>query len=210
MEGKKVIRMDDTFLPDGVVYWPQLAESLPDVLARNACGDSWSHALEGFLSPLADDALRAEIAGLMSEMLDTPLGNSPRWFRLSADACAYQARSSVGLVHGIAHTLEGPLRDAFPEDGWGHAKLCATYLWPVMAFDCQADGKANRLLAEHGVTAEDVMKVSRELHDAAAYRQAQPMLIGHWRNILRDQCTRTNVRLVRPADIGFFAKWGAQ
>lgn len=210
VEGQKEIRMDDRFLPDEIVYWPELADDLPDHLARTACGDSWSHALEGFLSPLANDALRMQIAELMSRMLSASLGNSPEWFRLSAEACAAQARSSVGLVHGIAHTLEGPLRAAFPDQGWGHAKLCSCFLAPVIAFNGQAAGKSSRLLDEYGVDLGGVSKVTQELHDPSAYRSALPLLIENWRTILRDQCTRTNVRLVRPADVEFFEQWGLQ
>ncbi|MDH3275721.1 MAG: iron-containing alcohol dehydrogenase [Gammaproteobacteria bacterium] len=208
--GQKDIRMDDRFLPDQVVYWPELADDIPGDLARTACGDSWSHALEGFLSPLADDALRNEIAELISRMLNTPLGNSPRWFKLSAEACGAQACSSVGLVHGIAHTLEGPLRTSFPDQRWGHAKLCSSFLAPVMAFNGQGDGKSNRLLAQYGVDKKGVLKIARELHDASAYRTALPFLIDNWRTILRDQCTRTNVRLVRPSDLEFFERWIAE
>ena len=210
VDGQKAIRMDDRFLPDQVVYWPELADDLPDSLARTACGDCWSHALEGLLSPLANDELRKEIAELMSRMLRAPLGNSPEWFQFSAEACAAQARSSVGLVHGIAHTLEGRLLTAFPDQGWGHAKLCSCFLEPVMAFNGQADGKSNRLLAEHGVNVDGVLKVARELHDASAYRAALPLLIDNWQMILRDQCTRTNVRLVRPSDIEFFERWSPE
>lgn len=209
-EGRKAIRMDDRFLPDHVVYWPELADSLSEDLARSACGDSWSHALEGFMCPLADDPLRKEIAALMCRMLDIPLGSSHKWFRVSAEACVAQARSSVGLMHGIAHTLEAPLRTEFPDQSWGHAKLCSTFLWPVVVFDGSADGKSNRLLSEYGVNVEDVLEVARELHDASAYRTALPFLVDNWRSILRDQCTRTNVRLVRPADLEFFQRWQAE
>ena len=210
VEERKAIRMDDRFLPDRVVYWPELAKSIPDGLARTACGDSWAHALEGFLSPLADDALRQEIAELMSRMLNTSLGNSPDWFKLSADACAAQARSSVGLVHGIAHTLEGLLRAEFPDHDWGHAKLCSTFLSPVLDFNGQADGKSNRILVEHGVNVDGIRRVTKELHDADVYQAALPLLVDNWRMILRDQCSRTNVRLVRPSDIEFFERWGSR
>lgn len=206
-QGQKAIRMDERFLPDEVGYWPELAESIPEELARMACGDCWSHALEGFLSPLADERLRLEIVELMNRMLDTPLGNSPVWFRLGAEACRAQARSSVGLVHGIAHTLEGPLRAAFPEQGWGHAMLCSRFLAPVMAFNGQSDGKSSRLLEDHGVDEQGISSVARELHDGDAYRTALPFLVDNWRTILRDQCTRTNVRLVRPSDLEFFERW---
>jgi alcohol dehydrogenase class IV len=206
-EGRKAIRMDDRFLPDQVVYWPELAESLPDDLARAACGDCWSHALEGFLSPLAEDTLRDEIAGLMRRMLEHRIGNDPAWFGLGGEACAAQARSSVGLVHGLAHTLEGPLRARFPDAGWGHAKLCSVFLWPVLAFNSQSDAKATRLMAQHGVNVDDVVHVAQQLHDSQAYQSALPFLAGNWRSILRDPCTRTNVRLVRPADLEFFERW---
>ena len=207
INGKKSIRMDDRFLPDYVVYWPELAEDIPDARALTACGDCWSHALEGFLSPLANAALRKDIAALMGRMLDVPLGKDPDWFRLSSEACAAQARSSVGLVHGIAHTLEGVLSRAQPESDWGHAKLCSTFLAPVLAFNGQDDGKSIRLMEEYGVETGRVMEVVGRLHDSEAYRAALPLLIENWRTVLRDQCSRTNVRLVRPGDIGFFEAW---
>ncbi len=207
IDGSKSIRIDDRFLPDHVVYWPELAKEIPDHLAVSACGDTWSHALEGFLSPLASETLRMDIAALISRMLDVPLGNDPAWFRLSSEACAAQARSSVGLVHGIAHTLECILIREQPESRWGHAKLCSTFLAPVMAFNGQGDGKSSRLLAEFGIEAERVMDVVGRLHDFDAYCAAMPLLAENWRTVLRDQCSRTNVRLVRPADIEFFEAW---
>ena len=210
VDGKKSIRMDDRFLPDHVVYWPDLAESIPEVLALSACGDCWSHALEGFLSPLANEALRKDIAALMSRMLDISPGNDPAWFELSSEACAAQARSSVGLVHGIAHTLEGVLRREQPESDWGHAKLCSTFLAPVMAFNGQDDGKSSRLMEEYGVESGRVIDVVGRLHDSEAYCAALPLLIENWRTVLRDQCSRTNVRLVRPADIEFFEAWSLE
>ena len=76
-----------------------------------------------------------------------------------------------------------------------------------MYFNAQADGKSNRLLAENYVNRDDVLDVSKELHDEAAYQAARPLLVDNWRTILRDQCTRTNVRLVRPADVEFFERW---
>lgn len=206
-DGRKEIRLGDCFLPDQIVYWPELAESIPEGLARTACGDCWSHAIEGFLSPLADGALREEIADLIGRMLVVPLGNSPEWFKLSAEACAAQARSSVGLIHGIAHTLEWPLRTESPDKGWGHAKLCSSFLAPVMAFNSRADGKSSRLMEEYGVDVERVSDLLHELHDTSAYQTALPFLVASWGTILRDRCTRTNVRLVRPSDLEFFKRW---
>jgi alcohol dehydrogenase class IV len=203
-KGKKEIRMDPRFIPDHRVIWPELAASLSAAAARHGCGDCWAHALEGFLSPLATESLRGELAELMRHMLSLPLGNDPRWFEPSARACAGQAQSSVGLVHGIAHTLEAPLRVASPHDGWGHAKLCANFLYPVMEFNRRGSNHWGELTSQHGVDARRVLEVCRELFDRPAYRQAAALLREHWRAVLRDPCTRTNSVLVRPQHFDHF------
>ena len=114
-QGKKEIRTGDDLIPDIRCLWPELANSIPGNIARYACGDSWSHALEGFLSPLADDRLQQNLAEVIQEMLKLPLEADPRWFEPSAAACVGQAYSGVGLVHGIAHSLEGYLRADSPQ-----------------------------------------------------------------------------------------------
>ena len=86
---------------------------------------------------------------MIKEMITLPLGNDPRWFELSARACAGQARTSVGLVHGIAHTLEHHLRVEFPKAGWGHAQLCSLFLRPVIEFNRQHSPKWKRLMQEY-------------------------------------------------------------
>jgi alcohol dehydrogenase class IV len=181
------------------VVWPELAATIPAERARMACGDVWAHALEGFLSPLAKPELRRELAGLLQEMLRLPLGNDPAWFDVSAQACAAQARSSVGLVHGIAHTLEekGP---------WGHAQLCATYLLPVMRFNLEVSAKPQALLAEFAIDRDAVLRALSALHDPETYRRSLPVLSENWKSVLRDPSTRTNCALVRPQHLDFFTK----
>lgn len=201
--GKKEITVDVAWLPDVRVVWPELAADLGEVRAREGCADALSHAVEGFLSPLANDDLRAEIAALLAEMLRTP-HLDPAWFELSARACAAQARSSVGLVHGIAHALEGPLAEALPRAGLGHARLCATFLWPVLRFDRETMPKVSALFQKHGVDEGALLRAAGGLLDPAAYRAAFPVLEARWRDVLRDACTRTNVALVRPASLEFF------
>ncbi len=111
----KEIFVDPALVPDYACFWPELAETVPEELAKYACGDAWSHAIEGFLSPLADKMLQEDLSSVIRQMLELPLSNDPRWFEPSARACAGQARSSVGLVHGIAHTLENRLRQDFQQ-----------------------------------------------------------------------------------------------
>lgn len=202
--GRKTIHVDDRLLPDARAIWPELAETVPPALARDACGDTWSHALEGFASPLASDSLRAELASLMRTMLALPLDTDARWFEPSARACAGQAASSVGLIHGIAHTLEAPLIAAHPGAGWGHARLCATFLWPVLRFNLESSDKVRTIANAHGLDFDAIARVARNLFNPAAFSQALPLLTEHWRSVLRDPCTRTNPVLVRPASLEFF------
>lgn len=205
-DGRKVIRMGPEYVPDVRVQWPELAGSIPPRLARHACGDAWSHALEGFLSPLATDELLSETASALSAMLDLPIGADPRWFEASAAACRLQSQSSVGLVHGIAHTLEGPLRAAQPDFGWGHAALCSTFLWPVLSLTLGLSERAQDRLASAGIDSGRVSEVARELFEEEAYDRALPLLTAHWQSVLRDPCTRTNGTLVRPSQLEHFQR----
>lgn len=194
--GAKEIRMGEEYLPHARAVWPEHAGTVPPERARAACGDAWAHALEGFLSPLATEALRDDIAQIVRDMLDTGIGNDARWFELSARAAAAQARSSVGLVHGIAHTLEAAT-------GFGHARLCATYLRPVFAFDRRVE-KVEALLRTHGLNGEAIASATAQLFDADDYRATLPQLEQLWPSVLRDRNTRTNATLVRAADLPFF------
>jgi alcohol dehydrogenase class IV len=207
-EGIKSIHVDAALLPDARAIWPELARSVPPDRATDACGDTWSHALEGFLSPLASPELRRELVRVMRAMLGLPTSNDPAWFDLSAKACAGQAASSVGLVHGIAHTLEAPLRRTQPNAGWGHARLCATFLHPVLEFNLANSQKPLALAREFSLDLERVRGAVRQVFRAARFAAALPLLEEHWRNVLRDPSTRTNSVLVRPNAIDFF-KGGA-
>ena len=200
-DGKKVIRMGAELVPDATMSHPEFAKTLPAELIKHACGDAWSHALEGFLSPLGTDETRADLAVVMKRMLQQPIGYADAWFELSALACAGQSKASVGLVHGIAHTLEGII-------GWGHAKLCSLLLLPVMSFN-QTRSPKWPFLAEHGLDDVIVLNMLRQLFEPSAYAEALPVLKEHWMKVLRDPCSRTNSALVRTADVEFFESFKA-
>ena len=203
----KKIRVDPTLVPDKACFWPELAQSIPENLARDACGDAWSHAMEGFLSPMATDQLRGDLATVIRQLIALPIGNDPLWFEASAKACSGQAQSSVGLVHGIAHTLEGILRSKFPGDNWGHARLCATFLLPVMEFNRQSAEKWNLLASEFDLDESTIFSKLKQLSDQEAYNQALPYLDEYWMDIVKDPCSRTNSSLVRPGSKAFFLEW---
>jgi alcohol dehydrogenase class IV len=198
-DGKKYIRLDSQFLPDIVVTWPELGATVDHDRARRACGDVWTHALEALLSPLASSELRREIAALVGRMLEMPLAYAPEWFDLSARASALQAQASVGLVHGMAHTLE-MVTDA---PRVGHAGLCATLLAPVLAFDRRGSTWSDRL-AENGLSEERLVGVASLLYEPRLYEALIPFIEREWRTILRDPCTRMNGTLVRPDALSHF------
>jgi alcohol dehydrogenase class IV len=196
--GRKDFRISPAARPDAVIYLPELSESVPLARQRAACGDCWSHALEGFLSPLASPGLRAELAQVIRRLLALPLSFDPRWFELSALACAGQAMAGVGLVHGIAHTLEAPLREQQPERNWHHAQLCSIFLEPVMRLNQAGSEKWNQLLTEYQLPETEIWLTLRALFEPELFRAALPMLCQKWRDVLRDPCSRTNSVLVRP------------
>jgi len=207
-DGKKRIELDDALLPDARCVWPELAEDLPEWRAREACGDAWSHAVEGFLSPLGGEGLRAEIAQLLRSMIALPLGRDAAWFEASAAACAAQARAGVGLVHGIAHAIEGPLaRDLRPDErAFGHARLCSLFLAPVLALNRELSPKFDDFTAAHGVDGAAVLAVADALFDRTSYRRTLGVLEANWRSVLLDPCSRTNSALVRPQHLTFFTE----
>jgi hypothetical protein len=196
--GRKEIRLAPESLPDVIVYWPELAHSVPAARQRTACGDCWAHALEGFLSPLATADLRQGLAEVIRRMLALPLAYDPQWFELSALACAGQAQAGAGLVHGIAHTLEGPLWQQQPEKNWHHAKLCSVFLSPVMRLNRENSNHWRELMADYRLAEDGILPVLHELFEPDQYRAALPVLRAEWRNVLRDPCSRTNSVLVRP------------
>jgi alcohol dehydrogenase class IV len=204
--GKKTIYVGEDYLPDIRVVWPELAEDISPERLRQAIGDVWAHALEGFLSPLASDPLRRELAKAIETILSLPLEYHPDWFEVSAQACNAQSRSSVGLVHGIAHTIEGPLRKRFPQKRLGHAALCSVYLWPVLSFNMHNSDKVAELFGAYGLDQHAVLRSTKTLYDSELYLNFLPALEQHWRLILRDPMTRTNCTLVRASHLSFFTE----
>jgi alcohol dehydrogenase class IV len=200
----KEVCIDDGFLPDVRVVWPELAQNAPMHLMRYACGDTWSHALEGFVCPLATDDLRLELAGTMHELLTLPIGYDSRWFDVSARACAAQARAGVGLDHGIAHVLEPVLRAAHPGDGWGHARLCSAFLSPVLHLLVSVSDKAQGLVSAYGLDLAAIESAAHSVGSADDYAACLPTLMDCWPRVLRDPCTRTSCVVIRPSYVSYF------
>jgi alcohol dehydrogenase class IV len=143
-------------------------------------------------------------------MLELPFGYDPRWFEASAAACRLQAASGVGLVHGIAHTLEAPLHKEHPQSDWGHAKLCAVFLLPVLRFNLAHSPKFTNYAAEFGVDAGAVLAVARRLFEPESYAEAMTLVPAQWTAIARDRCSRMNHVLVRASAVEFFKEFKAE
>lgn len=204
IEGKKIIHKRMELLPDIRLIWPQLASRIPEFLTHYASGDVWSHALEGFFSPLAHDCLREDLAQVIKKLMHTPRKNHFKWFELSARACAMQAQSSVGLVHGIAHILEGILKRNYPDKYFGHAQLCSLFLWPVFTLNMKFLKKIDYLLSRYRIDGQDVLTQLKGFFDEDNYKIALPFLAKNWKTILHDPCTRTNCLLVRSDHLSYF------
>jgi len=202
--GKKSFFIGTEYLPDVRAVWPKLIEGIPDEFIAYACGDVWAHALEGFLSPVGTDETRAELADVIKGIVDLPIGKDTAWFEFSARACAGQAASSVGLVHGIAHTLEVVLRDNNPKRAIGHAGLCSIFLWPVLSLNMKHSIKIHEQINVAGLDKERIVEIVKSFYDEAVFRELMPVLEEHWRTILRETSTRTNSMLVRPSYIEYF------
>ncbi len=205
--GIKEIHMDPAFLPDAIVYWPELLKSIPESRAFYACGDAWAHVLEAFFSPLATPGLRAQAASLIQRMHTLPLAKDAGWFEASGDASSIQAACSVGLVHGIAHTIEMALAAEHPGDRWSHARLCSVFLFPVMSLNDDVSPKFRSLCREYNLDFDSLLGVTQRLFEPEPYRQALPMLAKLWPVILKDRCTRTNGALVRSKHLAHFEKF---
>jgi len=199
-DGVKEIAIDDAFLPDARVVWPEPSATAPTALRRAGAGDVWAHTLEALISPLAGDSIREDAAALVHELLPlTPGGeHATTWLDLSARACALQSRASVGLAHGIAHQLEGPL-------GIGHARVVAAVLPSVFALAVAEAPRWEDVAAAHELDAERIAARLAQLADPEDLSAIRAALSEYWRAILRDPMTRTNGFLVRPAHLDAFS-----
>lgn len=206
---KKDIHYSDYMIPDLYVVWPDLARSAPPHLLRFACGDVWAHACEAFCSPLATEGIRQWAAELMREIAGYPLGFDERWFDASAAACLLQARSSVGLIHGFAHVLEPMLRNADPGGNWSHARLCSTFILPVLNFNLSRSPKIETLAAQYGLKLDTVHGAARCLFSESDFLAAMAIAEQNWQGITRDRCSRTNSILVRRDSLAFFQQFPA-
>jgi len=72
---------------------------------------------------------------------------------------------------------------------------------PVLRFDLESSDKAATILSSAGVDIDATLKAAEALWSRQDAEQLWPEVRELWRSVLRDQCTRTNVALVRAASL---------
>ncbi len=204
---KKEIFKESGLLPDYRSIWPDSLVDIEPEQARNACGDTWSHILECFLSPLCSHEVRQQCAHLMQEMLSDKSASYVTWFNWSARACHLQSLAGVGLIHGIAHEIE-PVMPSQPNQPkvWGHARLCRTFLYPVLMYNLKRSEKITNLLNEYLIDIEKLVQTARDLFSIDDYEQAAPFIESEWSRIIRNPLTRINSALVMQSSLQFFTE----
>lgn len=201
--GKKIILMGEEYLPDERAIWSILTKSIDVGLLKDACGDVWSHAIEGFTSPLATPELREDAAEVIKILTDLKLEQHDEWFEMSAQACRIQSQASVGLVHGIAHVLE-PILEGTRYSGLGHAKLCTTFLTPTLRYNYEHSEKYRSIFKEYELRFDDIMVATEALFSQVTYESIKKELEVNWLKIISDPSSRTNAALVKKSSISFF------
>lgn len=206
-QGAKTILKGAEFRPDYRATLPEALDSLADQDIAWSVGDALTHAVEGVLSPLASATLREDLVAVLRDMLQLGISRDPAWFELSAVASAGQAQASVGLVHGLAHVLEAPVRAALATSDVqmvvGHARLCAGFLAPVLRYNLARSDKAATHFKAAWIDQNALFSLANTLSTPALNLPLDwPSLIEQHKNqILRDVCTRTNVATVRPGTL---------
>lgn len=200
LDGAKKPVVDESLKPDSYYYTDQFLDITPDVLKKRGVGDAFSHALEAFFSPLASPQLRGMSAELLKDMLKIKGYEDIKWFEFSLLASQYQEKSSVGLIHGIAHTLE-------PCTGLGHAELCSLYLYPVLKFNSENSPKVDNFFLEYGLNKEEMFQRTSDFFDPKTFADLLPKLKEYWPLIIRNPLSRVNSVLVRASSVGWFEEF---
>lgn len=179
--GRKVPVVSHDFLPDIVVLDPRLTMGLPDRWTVLTALDALGHALEGYVSrlanPLVDGLAESAVANLMSGVPELLAEGESLERRLKLQIAAFQAgqvqnHRIVGLAHLIAHQLGGL---HVP-----HALAIATYLPASMGWACQdAGGRARyaRIARHCGLSDEqELISAVKALRSKAGIADG----VGRW------------------------------
>lgn len=204
-------------LPERVIVDVEPLQHASDRVLWNGIWDTFVHALESVVSPLATpitkrlshDALRSSIRIInkfteMGSLLESELVEAQYNSLLAGKS---QSVASVGLTHALAHQTE--------LTGLWHGEACALCLPHVVAFNTK---RAEKLYEQ--LSTDLGFHSNKELIDWISERVAAT--IGKWEgitlnekerslivsNIMRDPCYRTNPVYISRSDLSeWLGRW---
>lgn len=203
-DGQKIAKIEHGYFPNFRGIIAEFASKSPQQLRKWGAGDCLSHLIEGLLSPLSKDEGIANMqAKMISSIIFEPVNlNDCAWFERSAQACWLQSQTGVGLIHSIAHTLEPKLEGVnFKGYAFGHARLCSTFIFPVMRFALEYSEKVRNRFSEFGIDHKRLEDFSKFFHDKDDYEFLLPYLELYWELIIRHPFSRANYFLIRKAHL---------
>lgn len=192
----------DSFFADQIIYIDELYQSLNRNQIMIGLFDVLSHLSEGYLSPIGPFDLKQyakmgfqAIVRVIKDVHTDKTFDFKEIMVLSSLAGYIQSFTSVGLIHGISHTLEG-------EGYGGHAFLNACYFASVMDFNAKKSPKVGELTAVLGLSVNEFLTEIEKITNAFNIEKPIVKDISEVSLLIaKDVCTRTNVRLARKSDI---------
>jgi alcohol dehydrogenase len=157
--GSKKAVVTHDFLPDLVIFDPELALEVPVGILLTTVADALSHAVEGYMSkiehPLMDSFAEKSIAMIVhnwQELLtEQPSLSAIAELQYAAMMAGWvQNHCLVGMSHAIAHQLSGY--------GINHGIANGILMTPVIKFNCRDESvtdKYNKLAKNAGLNSVD-------------------------------------------------------
>ncbi|MBU5441005.1 iron-containing alcohol dehydrogenase [Paenibacillus sp. MSJ-34] len=215
--GHKVPFAHASLLPDEVLLDTEPLQHAPIRVLWNGLWDSFVHALESAVSPLATpwtrrlslDSLRSSVKLIdfltKNEEIDELLANEALYNNILAGKA--QSVASVGIAHALAHQVES-------SQLW-HGEACAQVLPHVIALNMdKAMVKYDTMLQEMGFADKDdfvdwitvrVRETVGEWEPFAANEGELSLLIA---NMMKDPCFRTNCAYISRRELtDWLGRW---
>ena len=198
------------FCPDMMGYFPGLLNYLPREKLIHSLFDSLSHALEGWLSPLATSFLKeiaqtyaAKILNNLETLLEQKsMKLNPLSVFVDGTMAGFvQSYTSVGLTHSLAHAFE------FLHPQENHGKLIMNLMSLVFSFNAEKTPKVELLFKALNYPFGKFKNLLKEARNK--YGVCNVLVEPNEDNInlvFRDPCTRTNCRLVRKENVADILK----
>lgn len=216
-EGRKQFVISRQFIPDLVILDPTVSANLPRQMIASTAFDALSHAIEGYLSkvanPFVDNFAEQAVSRIFEFLVPACEDTSNLDARLELMMSAFLAGivqnfKTPGLGHAVAHQLGAV--------GLGHGEACALMLEHAIEFNSSektVKEKIERL--EHRLSIKtgslksklcSLMEVSGLRRDldckiathAQDFKDKEELIV---KGALADPCAKTNARIIDAEDV---------